>query len=121
MLFRSQVIPLAATDPRFDQVLADVTGDLYDIVWWAESLTQAGAALLAMRQFLNGRDPAGLKDDAEFQRNRQALQQLMLKVVARCKARFGEPWAMVSLFWSAGSPPGATATLQSGTWTVARP
>ena len=26
-------------------------------------MTQAGAALLEMRQFLKGRDPAGLKDD----------------------------------------------------------
>jgi hypothetical protein len=116
-----QVIPLAATDPRFDQVLADVTGDLYDIVWWAESMTLAGAALLGMRQFLNGRDPVALKDDAQFQRNCEALQKLMLNVVAKSKARFGEPWGMVSLFWSAGSPAGATASLQAGTWRVARP
>ena len=116
-----QVIRLAATNPRFDQVLADVTGDLYDIVWWAESMTLAGAALLGMRQFLNGRDPVGLKDDAQFQRNCQALQKLMLNVVAKSKARFGEPWGMVSLFWSAGSPKGATASLQAGAWRVARP
>ena len=116
-----QVIPLAATDPRFDQVLADVTGDLYDIVWWAESMTLAGAALLGMRQFLNGRDPVALKDDAQFQRNCEALQKLMLNVVAKSKARFGEPWGMVSLFWSAGSPKGATASLQAGAWRVARP
>ena len=115
-----QVIRLAATNPRFDQVLADVTGDLYDIVWWAESMTLAGAALLGMRQFLNGRDPVGLKDDAQFQRNCQALQKLMLNVVAKSKARFGEPWGMVSLFWSAGSPAGATGRLQAGTWSVAR-
>ena len=116
-----QVIRLAATNPRFDQVLADVTGDLYDIVWWAESMTLAGAALLGMRQFLNGRDPVGLKDDAQFQRNCQALQKLMLNVVAKSKARFGEPWGMVSLFWSAGSPAGAAGRLQAGAWHVARP
>jgi hypothetical protein len=116
-----QLIPLDRTDPRFDQVLADVTGDLYDIVWWAESMTQAGAALLEMRQFLNGRDPVGLKDDVEFQRNCETLQQLMLSVVAKSKARFGEPWGMVSLFWSAGSPAGAAGRLQAGAWHVARP
>jgi hypothetical protein len=116
-----QLIPLDSTDPRFDLVLADVTGDLYDIVWWAGSMTQAGAALLKMRQFLNGRDPVGLKDDAEFQRNCAGLQKQMMSVVAKSKARFGVPWGMVSLFWSAGSPKGATGKLQSGNWSVARP
>ena len=115
------LIPLDRTNPRFDVVLADVTGDLYDIVWWAESMTKAGAALLAMRQFLRGRDPVGLKDDPEFQRNCAALQQLMMSVVAKSKARFGEPWGMVSLFWSAGSPAGATGRLQAGSWSVVRP
>ena len=115
-----QLIPLDPRDPGFDMVLADVTGDLYDIVWWAESMTKAGAALAGMRQFLEGRDPVGLKDDAEFQRNCAGLQKLMMGVVAKSKARFGEPWGMVSLFWSAGSPAGATGRLQAGNWSVAR-
>ena len=112
------LIPLNPGDARFDQVLADVTGDLYDIVWWTESMTKAGAALLEMRQFLNGRDPVGLKDDPEFQRNCQALQKQMMSVAAKSQARFGEPWGMVTLFWSAGSPAGATGKLQAGNWTV---
>jgi hypothetical protein len=115
------LIPLNPSDPRFDQVLADVRGDLYDIVWWTESMTKAGAALLEMRQFLNGRDPVGLKDDPEFQRNCQTLQKLMMSVVAKSQARFGEPWGMVTLFWSAGSPAGASGRLQAGNWSVARP
>jgi hypothetical protein len=45
----------------------------------------------------------------------------MMSVVAKSKARFGVPWGMVSLFWSAGSPKGATGKLQSGNWSVARP
>ncbi len=116
-----QLIPMDRSNPRFDQVLADVRGDLYDIVWWAESMTQAGAALQKMRQFLKGRDRAGLKDDPEFQANRDALQKLMMSVVAKSKARFGEPWGMVTLFWSAGSPAGATGKLQAGAWSVLRP
>jgi hypothetical protein len=115
-----QLIPLDPRDPVFDVVLADVTGDLYDIVWWAESMTKAGAALVGMRQFLKGRDAVGLKDDAEFQRRCAGLQKLMMGVVAKSKARFGEPWGMVSLFWSAGSPAGATGRLQAGNWSVAR-
>jgi hypothetical protein len=116
-----KLIPLERSNPRFDQVLADATGDLYDIVWWTESMTKAGAALLGMRQFLNGRSPVGLKDDPEFQQKRDALQQLMMSVVARSKARFGVPWGMVSLFWAAGSPAGATGKLQAGAWSVVRP
>jgi hypothetical protein len=116
-----QLIPLDRMNPRFGQVLADVTGDLYDIVWWTESMTKAGVALLGMRQFLNGRSPLGLQDDPEFQRQRDALQQLMMSVVAKSKARFGEPWGMVSLFWAAGSPAGATGKLQAGAWSVVRP
>jgi hypothetical protein len=115
------LIPLDPMDPAFDLVLADVTGDLYDILWWAESMTKAGAALLGMRQFLKGRDPVGLKDDPEFQRKCAGLQKLIMSVVAKSKARFGEPWGMVSLFWSAGSPAGATGRLQAGNWSVARP
>jgi hypothetical protein len=115
------LIPLNPRDPSFDMVLADVTGDLYDIVWWADSMTKAGARLVEMRQFLKGRDPVGLKDDAEFQRHCAGLQKLMMSVVAKSKARFDEPWGMVSLFWSAGSPAGATGRLQAGNWSVARP
>ena len=116
-----QLIPLHPRDPDFERVLEEVSGDLYDIVWWAESMTKAGAALVEMRQFLKGRDPVGLKDDAEFQRRCAGVQKLMMSVVAKSKARFGEPWGMVSLFWSAGSPAGATGSLQAGNWSVARP
>jgi hypothetical protein len=116
-----RLIPLNPDDARFDVVLADVTGDLYDILWWAGSMAKAGAALLEMRRFLNGRDPVGLKDDPQFQGNCQALQKLMMGVVAKSKARFGEPWGMVSLFWSAGSPAGASGKAQAGAWSVQRP
>ena len=116
-----QLIPLDPLNPAFDQVLACVTGDLYDIQWWAGSMTKAGTALLAMRQFLQGRDPLGLRDDPQFQRQCAALQKLMMSVVADSKARFGQPWGMVSLFWSAGSPAGATGKVQAGNWSLTRP
>ncbi len=116
-----QLVPMDRSNPRFEQVLADIRGDLYDIVWWAESMTQAGAALQEMRQFLKGRDPVGLKDDTEFHARRDALQKLMMSVVEKSKARFGEPWGMVTLFWSAGSPAGATGRLQAGAWSVVKP
>ena len=116
-----RLVPLPPGDARFDMVLADVTGDLYDILWWAASMAKAAAALLEMRRFLNGRDPVGLQDDAQFRRNCEALQKLMMGVVAKSKARFGEPWGMMSLFWSAGSPAGASGRVQAGKWIVLRP
>ena len=97
------LIPLSSTDSRFDLVLNDVSGDLYDIVWWAGSMQKAGQALDDMRTFLAGRDPATLAADAGFASRRVALQKLMLGVVNSSKVRFREPWGLVCLYWAAGS------------------
>jgi hypothetical protein len=104
-----QVIPLDPADAHFDMALSLVTGDIYDLVWWAHSMRAAGEALLAVRQ-----DPA-------LQGHRDALQKTMLKVVADSKARFEQPWGMVAFYWAAGSPPTASGRLSAGQWTVARP
>ena len=50
------LIPLSSTDARMAVVLGDVSGDLYDIVWWADSMQKAGQSLRDMRAFLAGRD-----------------------------------------------------------------
>jgi hypothetical protein len=97
------LIPLASTDSRLAIVLNDVSGDLYDIVWWANSMQEAGQALEDMRAFLSGRDPAALAGDPGFAGRRDTLQKLMLKVVGSSKVRFNEPWGMVCLYWAAGS------------------
>ena len=49
-----ELIPLQSTDSRLAVVLNDVSGDLYDIVWWANSMQKAGQALNDMRAFLSG-------------------------------------------------------------------
>jgi hypothetical protein len=98
-----ELIPLSSTDPRLAVVLNDVSGDLYDIVWWANSMQQAGQALQDTRTFLAGRDPVTLAEDPDFAGRRDALQKLMLKVVASSKVRFNEPWGTVCLYWAAGS------------------
>jgi hypothetical protein len=56
-----------------------------------------------MRTFLAGRDPVTLADNPDFAGRRDALQKLMLKVVASSKVRFNEPWGTVCLYWAAGS------------------
>jgi hypothetical protein len=99
----SSLIPLPSTDPRLNVVLADVTGDLYDIVWWADGMARAGQALQQMRALLAGRDPASLANDPAFAIQRSGLQKLLLGMVASSKLRFHEPWGVVCLFRAAGS------------------
>jgi hypothetical protein len=98
-----ELIPLSSTDTRLAVILGDVSGDLYDIVWWANSMQNAGQALHDMRAFLAGRDPSTLRDSSEFATRRNALQKLMLGVVSASKVRFNEPWGMVCLYRAAGS------------------
>ncbi len=98
-----ELIPLASTDAMFDLVLNDVSGDLYDIVWWADAMQKAGQALANIRTFLAARDPATLAADPDFASRRVALQKLMLGVVNSSKVRFQEPWGLVCLYWAAGS------------------
>jgi hypothetical protein len=98
-----QLIPLAPSDPRRDLILSDITGDVYDIMWWAGSMREAGEELHRMRDFLAGRGPESLAKDAEFARRREKLQDLMAGVVKKSRVRFHEPWGMVCLFRASGS------------------
>jgi hypothetical protein len=102
----SPALSMSATDPTFSVIL----GDIYDILWWADGMASAGTALLAVRQC--GRE------DSAWQSHCDRLQQAMLRVVSSSRARFDEPWGMVSLFWSAGSPPTASGTLRAGSLSV---
>ena len=98
-----ELIPLLSTDSRLAVVLNDVSGDLYDIVWWANSMQKAGQALHDMRAFLAGRDPGTLANNPDFTSRSNALQKLMLGVVSASKVRFHEPWGLVCLYRAAGS------------------
>lgn len=97
------LMTLPSTDPRFDIVFSDISGDLYDIVWWADSMQKAGKALRDMRSFLAGRDAAGLAHDPDFAKRRDGLQKVMVGVVGASRVRFREPWGLVCLYWAAGS------------------
>ena len=97
------LIPVPSSNPEFPIVLADITGDVYDVVWWAGAMVNAGEALMAMRAFLSGRNGASLASDPAFASRRDALQKVMLKVVTSSKVRFDQPWGMVCLYWAAGS------------------
>jgi hypothetical protein len=113
------IVPLASTDPRFDMVLDDVKGDVYQINRWADGMQKAGQALEQMRTFLAGRDPASLASDPDFAQHRDQLQKRMSGVVSTAQMRFNEPWGMVSLFHAA-SAPHASGSLKAGTLLVQR-
>jgi hypothetical protein len=97
------MIPLASTNPQFNVALADVTGDVYDIAWWADAMQKAAQAVQQMRKFLAGRNPATLAADPTFTDLRDGLQKLMVGVVSSSRLRFNEPWGLVCLFLAAGS------------------
>ena len=103
------LVGLTTTDPQYVPILSLLIGDVYDIRWWASGMADAGQEVQAMIIFLSGRDPVRLANDHQFQQLRDRLQRKMATVVGRSKARFQEPWGMISLFWSAGSPKGSSA------------
>ncbi len=116
----AQVAGITSANPDYQQILLQLIGDVYDITWWASSMVDAGKQLQSMITFLAGRDPASLRNDHAFAVERAALQDKMAKVISRSKARFEEPWGLVSLFWAAGSQ-GASARLVTSAVTFELP
>jgi hypothetical protein len=114
------VAGITSANPDYQQILLQLIGDVYDITWWASSMVDAGKQLQSMIMFLAGRDPASLRNDHAFAIERAALQDKMAKVISRSKARFEEPWGLVSLFWAAGSQ-GASARLVTSAVTFELP
>jgi hypothetical protein len=99
----AQVAGITTANPNYQAILSQLIGDIYDITWWASGMVDAGKQLQSMITFLAGRDPASLRTDPAFATQRGDLQKKMAKVVGSSKARFEEPWGLVSLFWAAGS------------------
>ncbi len=104
---------------NYQEILDQLIGDVYDITWWASGMIDAGKELQSMIAFLAGRDPATLRDDHGFAMKRASLQNKMADVVGRSKARFNEPWGMISLFQAAGSQ-GASAKVVTPGLTISR-
>jgi hypothetical protein len=113
----AQVAGITTANSNYQAILSQLIGDVYDITWWASGMVDAGKQLQSMITFLSGRDPVSLRNDQGFKSQRTALQNKMAKVVGRSKARFTEPWGLVSLFWAAGSQ-GASARLVTPTMTL---
>jgi hypothetical protein len=116
----AQVAGITTENPNYQAILSQLMGDIYDITWWATGMVDAGKQLQAMVTFLAGRDPASLRNDPAFTTQRANLQKKMAQVVGNSKARFQEPWGMLSLYWAAGSQ-GASAKLVTSTLVLTKP
>jgi hypothetical protein len=90
----SRALPpdLAADRLRVEVVVADYT----TIVWWAQAMARAAAALVEARQFLANRGPAGPGDSA-FAKVRERLEESLARVVVTTEARWGDPWDVLAL------------------------
>jgi hypothetical protein len=116
----AEVAGISTGNSNYQAILSQLIGDMYDITWWASGMVDAGKQLQSMVTFLAGRNPISLRNDPDFATQRAALQKKMAKVIGNSKARFAEPWGMVSLFWAAGSQ-GASARLVMPTMTLTKP
>ena len=116
----AQVAGITSANSNYQMILSQLIGDMYDITTWASGMVDAGKQLETMITFLAGRDPVSLKNDHAFDMQRAALQKKMAEVIGRSKARFEEPWGMVTLYWAAGSQ-GASARLVASGLTLTKP
>ena len=114
------LLPLASTDPAFPVLSADISGDVADILWWADAMQKTAQSLYQIRAFLAGRDPNSLAADPAFAKLRNDLQKQMLNVVGKSRVRFDKPWGIVCLFQAAGSR-GAAGQIIAGSLNIERP
>jgi hypothetical protein len=89
---------------RTDVAVNYLIGDVYAITEWAGGMVDAGKKVLDMHQFLQSAAPGSLQDNPGFDKRRKALQKKIASMLGDSRMRFDDPWGMVSLFWSAGSP-----------------
>jgi hypothetical protein len=110
------LVGLSTGDARVELLV----GDVFVITEWAKAMAEAGALVQDMRTFVADSDVATLFENNEFKRKRDALQQKMAAMVKASRIRFDEPWGMVCLFWSGGSPNTAYGKIVTERLTVER-
>lgn len=97
------LVGLSTDDPRVSYLI----GDVFVISQWAYAMAQSGASVQETRALVGNADPATLVGDNQFKSKRDQLQKKLASMAKASKARFDEPWGMVSLFWASGSSAGA--------------
>jgi hypothetical protein len=97
------LVGISTDDPRVSLLI----GDVYVISEWARAMEQSAASVQEMRALVGNADPATLMGNNQFKSKRDQLQKNLASMAKASKARFDEPWGMVSLFWAGGFSSGA--------------
>jgi len=100
-------------------VLGAITADYSAIVWWAESMTELGAALAEVRDFIN-KNPAADPQAESFKGLRKTLASKLKEVAANTKSEFGDPWGLIAMDQASGQQAAASVRLISPTLAVFR-
>jgi hypothetical protein len=116
------ILPPPITGGAASQLqVARIVADYSLIVWWAGTMAKAAEKLAEMRRFLNGRDPAALDKDKEFQRRRKDLADSLAASIQKNKSNFDDPWGLLALFMASRGAAEISALLVSPKLTLALP
>jgi hypothetical protein len=94
------LVGLGEDDPRVELLM----GDVFVISQWATAMTDAALQVQSMRMWIGAANLHTVMSDPAFKNRRDELQKKLAATVKTSKVRFAEPWGMVCLYWSAGSP-----------------
>jgi hypothetical protein len=96
--------------PRLNQVQVEVIASDYSvIVWWAQTMSDTAARLLAVREYVNAHPDVNW-DDVTFAGLRRNLAAQLKQVAADTKEEFGLPWGLISMDRASGGV--AAASMQ---------
>lgn len=105
--------PLAGLSPDDPRVTL-LTGDVFVISQWATAMADAALQVESMLALIGGADLKAVINSLEFKSRRDELQKKLAGMIKTSKVRFAEPWGMVCLYWSAGSPSTAHGRITEG-------
>jgi hypothetical protein len=96
--------PITGGSPEHESLHVQVVvADYTMIVWWAEAMASASAAIADLRAYLTG-PPRVAPDehDPEFTKRRTRVSEAMVKAVQKNRTSFGrDPWGLVAMFYAA--------------------
>jgi len=101
---------LSANDPKVELLI----GDVFVISRWSPDLADKALQVQSMRVSIGGADLHAVLSNPDFNKKRDDLQKKLAGMIKTSKVRFAEPWGMVSLYWSAGSPGTAYGKITEG-------
>jgi len=106
---------LSMDDPRVTLLI----GDVFVISQWATAMADAALQVESMHALIGGADLKSVMNNSAFKSRRDELQKKLAGMIKTSKVRFAEPWGMVCLYWSAGSPSTAHGRIREDALSIA--